>query len=486
MKNRMKTRTPHTLWHRILVSLALITAPCLSSQAQYAVDELTKKAVEAINLTLGTTGKVDAKAAYETLLSGAGLGHPMSMNAVGKLLMEGIGCTANPEEGIKWLEKAGEAKYYGAWHNLGVIYKYGRGVKQDFEIAFYYFDKLARQSCEMQRLGCYDAGFMLYKGLGCTQNYQKAFEYFKIGAESGFPPCMYMLALCYRNGYGTLQDMGRGGYWLSQSIKEGYTPAIEEYYAGGPERTPSRAMVSARDGQGSLMAAPEQMPTMPHMSSIPENALDGTYQGMLITYDWSGKSVIRETPLTLDIKTNSEGILAEWKEEGLDTITIKARWEAQGLVFTDAKQGRRGHYDARGNVLWQFTQAQLQLLQEDTAAYIVGNLQMYSPQTMEPNQPMYLNLKKAGVTPHSPTKSRFYVYPNPFSEGINVSFFQQKEEKVSIQISTVNGKAVYQADLGKYPQGQQDITLTLNLQPGAYILRLTTGKTTQQSVIIRK
>ncbi len=86
----------------------------------------------------------------------------------------------------------------------------------------------------------------------------------------------------------------------------------------------------------------------------------------------------------------------------------------------------------------------------------------------------------------SSTKSRFYVFPNPFSEGINVSFFQQKEEKVSIQISTVNGKAVYQADLGKYPQGQQDITLTLNLQPGAYILRLTTGKITQQSVIIRK
>ena len=149
---------------------------------------------------------------------------------------------------------------------------------------------------------------------------------------------------------------------------------IEEYYAGGPDRTPARAMVSARNGQGSLMAAPEQMPTMPHMSSIPENALDGTYQGMLITYDWSGKNVNRETPLTLDIKTNSEGILAEWKEVGLDTITIKAGWEAQGLVFTDAKQGRRGHYDARGNVLWQFTQAQLQLLQEDTAAYIVGNL----------------------------------------------------------------------------------------------------------------
>ena len=111
---------------------------------------------------------------------------------------------------------------------------------------------------------------------------------------------------------------------------------------------------------------------------------------------------------------------------------------------------------------------------------------MYSPQTMEPNQPMYLNLKKADVTPISSTKSRFYVYPNPFSEGINVSFYQQKEEKVSIQISTLNGKAVYQADLGKYPQGQQDITLSLNLQPGAYILRLTTGKTTQQSVIIRK
>ena len=481
----MKLHTQRT-WKRVVFTLTLMAAPCLNMQAQYAVDELTRKAVQAINLTLGTEGKVDTKAAYQTLLSGAQQGHPMSMNAVGKLLMEGIGCTADPEEGIKWLEKAGDAKYYGAWHNLGVIYKYGRGVKQDFDISFYYFDKLARQDCGMQHLGCYDAGFMLYKGLGCTQNYQKAFEYFKIGAERGFPPCMYMLALCYRNGYGTIQNMGKGGYWLSQSIKEGYTPAIEEYYAGGPERTPARAMVSARNGNGSLLSAPQEMPRMPHMSSIQENALDGTYQGMLITYDWSGKSAIKETPLTVDIRTNSEGILAEWKEEGLDTITVKARWEEQGLVFTDAKIGRRGHYDANRSVLWEFTQAQLQLLQEDTAAYIVGNLQMFSPQTMEPNQPMYLNLKKTVETPSTATKSNFYVYPNPFSEGINVSFYQQKEDKVSVQISTVNGKAVYQADLGKYPQGQQDITLTLDLQPGAYILRLTTGKNTHQSVIIRK
>jgi hypothetical protein len=62
----------------------------------------------------------------------------------------------------------------------------------------------------------------------------------------------------------------------------------------------------------------------------------------------------------------------------------------------------------------------------------------------------------------------------------------RKNSHLHIAYTTVNGKAVYQADLGKYPQGQQDITLTLNLQPGAYILRLTTGKTTQQSVIIRK
>jgi hypothetical protein len=210
---------------------------------------------------------------------------------------------------------------------------------------------------------------------------------------------------------------------------------------------------------------------------------------MLVTYDWSGKIVLKETPLTINITTDKDQVMAEWKEEGTDTITVKGLWKEQALTFTDAKQGRRGHYNAGSKVLWNFTDAQLQLLQDDSASYLVGNLQMFSPQTMEPNQPMYINLRKTSqaVSTVVPSAQRgFYVYPNPFNEGLNISFQQDKAGPVSVVMLTTSGEKVYSTALGKYPQGQSDITLTLDLKPGAYILRLLTAGKQQQTVVIKK
>ena len=154
------------------------------------------------------------------------------------------------------------------------------------------------------------------------------------------------------------------------------------------------------------------------MASIQNKALDGQYEGMLVTYDWSGKIVLKETPLSLNISSDKDQMLAEWKEEGTDTITVKGLWREQALTFTDAKQGRRGHYDAGKKIVWNFTDAQIQLLQDDSSSYLVGNLQMFSPQTMEPNQPMYINLRKTSqVVSPVLVQSGFYVYPTHSTKG---------------------------------------------------------------------
>jgi TPR repeat protein len=63
---------------------------------------------------------------------------------------------------------------------------------------------------------------------------------FQESVEAGFVPSMYMLALCYRNGYGVERSNGDAGYWIAQAAKDGYTPAVEEYYAEGPENAPVR------------------------------------------------------------------------------------------------------------------------------------------------------------------------------------------------------------------------------------------------------
>jgi hypothetical protein len=117
------------------------------------------------------------------------------------------------------------------------------------------------------------------------------------------------------------------------------------------------------------------------------NQLDGDYEGMLATYDWSGKIVVKETPLSLSLTTNGRSVVAEWREQGADTVTVSAEWRDSSLVFVDASQGRRGHYDADRKQRWSFTNARLQLLQDDTASYLAGNLQLYSLESYKKRLP---------------------------------------------------------------------------------------------------
>jgi hypothetical protein len=74
----------------------------------------------------------------------------------------------------------------------------------------------------------------------------------------------------------------------------------------------------------------------------------------------------------------------------------------------------------------------------------------------------------------------------PSNEGLNITFQQDKAGPVSVVVLTTSGEKVYSTALGKYPQGQSDITLTLDLKPGAYILRLLTAGKQQQTVVIKK
>jgi hypothetical protein len=151
-------------------------------------------------------------------------------------------------------------------------------------------------------------------------------------------------------------------------------------------------------------------------------------------------------------------------------------------------QYRKGHYDVKGKTLWTFTDAQLQVLSDDTSSYLAGNLQMYSPETMEPNQPVYLTLRKTSQSVVAvPTQPQgFNVYPNPFEDGLNIGFYQAKESTVRVTVYKAAGVMVYEASLGKFAQGQQNITLSLRLDPGAYVLKLIAGDKVYQSVVIRK
>lgn len=464
-----------------ILSILLCSGGCLFSQE---VDSLTLRAIKSIDLYRGLIESPNPELAFQNLKELAELENPMAMNALGKAYMEALGCPADTALSFYWFKKAADAGYHSAWHNLGTIYKYGIYGIQDFTLAFYYFDKLANETTENSVLGLYDAGYMLYKGLGCKQDYVKARDYLEKASNKGYAPAMYLLALCYRNGYGTDRKQGEAGYWLSKSKKSGYTPAIEEYYAEGPENTQDRVVLRSA---GLRNIPKEYVRNVPHIKKKEVKQLDGEYDGVLVTYDWSGKNVIKETHLSLIIKTEKDRIWAEWREEGADTLQVEATWRDSCLVFSNAYQYRQGHYDANGKVIWNFTNARLQLLNSDTSSYIVGNISMFSPEVMEPNQPMYISLRKNDVTLEDSKKDNsFIVYPNPFKEGINISFYQSLESDVKVAIYETTGKLVQFESLGKFGVGQQQIALSTQIPSGTYVLKLFANQKEYSTVIIRK
>lgn len=464
-----------------IITFLLSSGGCLFSQKE---DSLYIKAIKSIDLFTGAKGFTDPAFAFNNLSELAEMGNPMAMNALGKAYMEALNCQADTALSFYWFKSAADAGYPTAWHNLGTIYKYGLFGIQDFALAFYYFDKLANSPNANSAIGLYDAGYMLYKGLGCKQDYVKAREYLERASNMGYAPAMYLLALCYRNGYGIERKIGEAGYWLTKAVKSGYTPAIEEYYAEGPENKQDKVVLRS----ASLRSTPKEfVKNIPHIKKKEINQLVGEYEGVLVTYDWSGKNVIKETQLSLNIKSDKDKIWAEWREEGADTLQVEAKWRDSCFVFSTAFQYRKGHYDTNGKVVWNFTDARLQLLSDDSSSYIAGNISMYSPEVMEPNQPMYISIRKKEITAEfSKTDKTFIVYPNPFEEGINLSFYQFSESDVKVAIYETSGKLVQWESLGKMGVGQQQVTLSTQLPSGTYVLKLFANQKEYSTIIIRK
>ena len=149
---------------------------------------------------------------------GADMGHPLSMNAYGICLRDGIGCDVNIEEAISYFEKGSNLNEMYSAYNLGCLYKNGKHVKQDFEKAITYLSKAAT-------LGHVDACkqlyFIYFNNSNYPTNYNEALKWVNIGVEKGDSDCKV-----YK---GTLYVCGAFG---KDVFKEGYELLFEGAHSG--------------------------------------------------------------------------------------------------------------------------------------------------------------------------------------------------------------------------------------------------------------
>ena len=402
-----------------------------------------------------------------------------AMNALGLAYMEGIGTEQNAEKAISWLKKAGENGYCDAYHNLGVIYKLGKcGEKQNFTAAYNAFIKGAEAGSDACRYG---AGFMLYKGLGCAQDYGKAMELFQTASDNGNVYATYMLGLCYRNGYGTAQDEEQGMELLNQAATLGYSAAIEEMSRKNPENYLSGIIVS----DSAFTDIPASMPEI--KADVNDTTLlRGKYSGCVVMYDWSGRHVLGEKPVCMSVSRTGEEI-SGYLLLGTDSVPFKADITAEGsLKFKKSYVSLKERYTFNGKVQYRLDSADLDIWNDR----IRGRLSLYSLSQREPERPMFMELYRGayGKADNDNTCANGYIAiaPNPFDSQFDAIFELRENATATARVFDKFGVLIWQQSLGTFEAGKHKVTLSPDIRPGYHVLNISAGKQVLRTIIVKK
>jgi len=109
-------------------------------------------------------------------------GHPYAQYNLGLCYKNGTGVKQNFITAVHWIRKAAEQNDPDAQHSLGLRYKIGEGVIQDNREAVKWFMKAADQGyCFSQS----HLAKMLKKGMGTTIDYFQSIYYYKLAADQG-------------------------------------------------------------------------------------------------------------------------------------------------------------------------------------------------------------------------------------------------------------------------------------------------------------
>lgn len=399
-----------------------------------------------------------------------------AMNALGLVYMEGIGTAQDTIKAIYLLEEAGEKGYPNAYHNLGAVYKEGKcGIKQNYSKAYEIFMKGAEQGSDVCK---YDAGFMLYKGLGCEQNYEEAVRQFTSASNGGHKGAMYMLGLCYRNGYGVEQDEEEGMKLLKQASDLGYRAAIEEMERPLPENSMHDIIVN----NASYGNVPENMPDI-KTDVNDASLLNGQYQGFIVMYDWSGKHILGERPVTMSL-TNNDKKADGYLKLGNDSIPFTATVTADGtLKFNKSYATMNERYTYAGKETYRLDKATLDIWDKK----ICGSLSLYSVKHREPEKPMYMELYRADSSKDiAVTSERISVSPNPFNTEFRATFRLANDAQVIVRVFDKYGIKVWQENVGNLSEGTNTLTFSPDIPMGYYVLNISAGSQTLRSIIVKK
>lgn len=285
-----------------------------------------------------------------------------------------------------------------------------------------------------------------------------------------------MAGLCYRNGYGVERDEERGMKLLRRASLLGYQDAEEEMNKAVPENS------LYDDGviDNSRMDVPDIDTSLNDIS-----LLAGSYQGVLVQYDWSGQHVISERPIAMTIvnqSTSAEGFLCIDN----DTVSFTAGVTADGcLEFCNSTLIMPERYTGPHGINYRMDRARLNIWQNR----IYGRLDLYSLKLKEPERPMYIEMTRCNTSLDllNDSDEKILTTPNPFNEYIKASFTISKDVS-NVQARFFNHAGVLKdvVNLGDLTAGKHTVDIYPALSDGYYVLNVQVGDEMLRTIVIKK
>jgi TPR repeat protein len=423
----------------------------------------------------------------------ASQGYAEAINGLAVMYNTGIGAPLNEREAFSLFIKATTLNYPKALYNLGLMYKDGIGTEQNFKKAFECFNKGARLNDGQ----CwYGRGYLLYKGFGTAQNYSQAFLSFKKGISFREVGSMYMIGLCFRNGYGTAMNLDSARYWLSKAASRGDNRAKEELADANPENLNIQqvsALQMPRSAGGQPLDLKSGFKTVKHY--LPNEGLNGAYEGYAVKFDWSGKHIISQVPLRLTLESKDKSLSGQWFEDGQETVSLTGQLTDTAVTLSSTSNQQKDHYNREKRLLVNFTDLKLNLVQSKDTVYLSGNLQLYSPQTREPEKPQFVLLTRTGAKEQQALTAlndrvdslQMVAYPNPFTSNLKLKYSLKQSAQVNVIVSDlITGRIVYRTIPELKQEGEHISPVSFNGQPGNYVITLQYGSKVKSAIVFKQ
>jgi hypothetical protein len=344
---------------------------------------------------------------------------------------------------------------------------------------------------------------MKYKGLGCRQSYEEAVGHFKKSIKLGSVSSMYMLGLAYRNGYGITLNTDSARYWINRAAAKGYKFAKEEL----EEPTPENSQVSSTakgKSDNSFKRKASEVKFKKSDYIVNKNKVAGLYAGYIIRYDWSGKHIIGQSKLEVQLHDQDSILIGQWLEDDNLSTSFYARLTDTALVFVNTEYERIDHYSAKKPAKFKFESSKLQLVKNKNEIQLVGTLQFYSVRQREPEKPVYISLTRVNsnqsnhlaastnsgnvfldVPKAELVNNIVKVYPNPFNDSFQAEFFLENSETVTLSLFSIDGRELH-SQTKLFKAGMQKAEIKVDVTPGLYVFKVHSKNKSASSIVIKQ